>query len=246
MPPTWLGWSRPRRAQSDLVPTLRLLSYNVRSLRDDEAAVARVIRAAEPHVVCIQEAPRFVRWRSRCAALARRSGLVVVGGGRPAAANLLLCTLGVEVHQVRDVRFSHDRGLHQRGMALALLSLRGSRFAIAGTHLDLEPAPRLRHVGELHRALDEFAGEGAAVVAGDINDLPDSAPWRALADVRADAFAVAGAGDGFTYSATDPVRRIDGVFVDARLRPRSAVVPDSPDVLLASDHRPVLVEIELP
>lgn len=228
------------------MPTLRLLSYNVRSLRDDEAAVARVIRAAEPHVVCIQEAPRFLRWRSSCAALARRSGLVVVGGGRPAAANLLLSTLGVEVHQVRDVRFSHDRGLHQRGTALALLSLRGSRFAVAGTHLDLEPVARLRHVGELHRALADFAGDVAAVVAGDINDLPGSAPWRALADARADAFAAVGAGDGFTYSATEPVRRIDGVFVDARLRSHSAGVLDSPDVRRASDHRPVLVEIELP
>ncbi len=66
------------------MPTLRLLTYNVRSMRDDRAAVARVIRSAEPDVVCVQEAPRFLRWRSTCAALARTSGLVVVGGGRPA------------------------------------------------------------------------------------------------------------------------------------------------------------------
>jgi endonuclease/exonuclease/phosphatase family metal-dependent hydrolase len=46
--------------------TLRLLSYNVRSLRDDASAVARVIRAAEPDLVCIQEAPRLFRWRSPC------------------------------------------------------------------------------------------------------------------------------------------------------------------------------------
>ncbi|HEY2985649.1 MAG TPA: hypothetical protein VGJ38_15950, partial [Jatrophihabitantaceae bacterium] len=64
------------------MPTLRLLCYNVRSLRDDEDAVARVIRGCEAHVVCVQEAPRFARWRSKNAALARRSGLVVVGGGR--------------------------------------------------------------------------------------------------------------------------------------------------------------------
>ena len=60
---------------------LRVLSYNVRGLRDDRQALAEVVRAADPDVVCVQEAPRFLRWRSTCAALARTSGLVVVGGG---------------------------------------------------------------------------------------------------------------------------------------------------------------------
>ena len=227
------------------MPTLRLLSYNIRSLRDDEAAVARVIRAADPHVVCIQEAPRFLRWRSICAALARRSGLVIVGGGRPAAGNLLMSTLGVEVHGVRDQLFTKDLRLHQRGTALALLSLRGSRFVVGGTHLDLEEAPRVRHVGELHRAVDSFAGAVPSILAGDINDLPDSASWRALAGARTDAFAAAGVGDGFTYSATGPVRRIDGVFADHRLQVLTATVVDSPDVHIASDHRPLLVELDL-
>ena len=227
------------------MPTLRLLSYNVRSLRDDAEAVARVIRDAEPHVVCVQEAPRLARWRSKCAALARRSGLVVVGGGRPAGANLILSTLGVEVQVTRDVRFTTDPRLHHRGAALALLSLRGARFAVAGTHLDLVPGPRLRHVGELHRVLDSFAGGVPSVVAGDINDVPESQPWSLLGQTRPDAFAVAGAGTGFTYSATSPARRIDGVFADQRLAVKSATVLDSADVPLASDHRPLLVELEL-
>ena len=41
---------------------LRVLSYNVRSLRDDPEALGRVIRSAQPHVVLVQEAPRFWRW----------------------------------------------------------------------------------------------------------------------------------------------------------------------------------------
>ena len=58
-----------------------------------------------------------------------------------------------------------------------------------------------------------------------------------------DAFAAVGSGDGFTYSAADPVRRIDAVFADPRLRPVSAEVIDSPDVRIASDHRPLLVDL---
>ena len=228
------------------MPTLRLLSYNIRSLRDDGDAVARVIRAVEPHVVCIQEAPRFLRWRSTCAALARRSGLVIVGGGRPAAANLLMSSLAVDSLRTEDVLLSKARRLHQRGVAIAEMSLLGSRFVIAGTHLDLEQPARVRHVGELHDAVRGFAGDLPSIIAGDVNDLPGSEVWDLLSDARPDVFSAVGVGDGFTYSATNPVRRIDGLFADSRIRPVSAVVLDSPDVHVATDHRPVFAELELP
>jgi endonuclease/exonuclease/phosphatase family metal-dependent hydrolase len=228
------------------VPTLRLLCYNVRSLRDDGDAVARVIRDSEPHVVCLQEAPRFVRWRAKGAALARRSGLVVVAGGRLAAANLILSSLAVDVVSTRDVLFSTDHKLHHRGTAIAVLTLAGVRFAVVGTHLDLVEGPRLRHVTELHKAIDEHVpADVPAIVAGDINDVPDSATWRQLATRGEDAWAQAGDGDGFTFSAKQPQRRIDGVFADRRVRAVRAEVIGSADVSRASDHRPLLVEIEL-
>jgi endonuclease/exonuclease/phosphatase family metal-dependent hydrolase len=229
------------------VPTLRLLTYNVRSMRDDKAAVARVIRSAAPDVVCVQEAPRFLRWRSKCAALARTSGLVVVGGGRPAGANLILSTLGVDVLSSADVLFSKDPGLHQRGTAIAVMRLRGSTFAVAGTHLDVRPEPRLRHVGELRAAIAAHVGPDVpAVVAGDINDHPGSAPWQALADAWPDVFAAVGSGPGFTSPARAARQTIDGVFADPRATPVSARVLEQPDVRIASDHLPVLVELDLP
>lgn len=229
------------------MPTLRLLSYNVRSLRDDADAVTRVIRACRPHVVAVQEAPRLLRSRARCSWLAHASGLMVVAGGRPAAGNLLLSTMQVEVVGTRTVLFTKDRGLHQRGAALAVLSLAGSRFAVAGTHLDLVEQPRLRHVRELHQTLDEWLPDGVpAVIAGDVNDRPGSPCWALLGERRRDVWDAVGYGDGFTYSADEPRRRIDGVFVDARIRPVAAAVPESSDVRIASDHRPVHVELELP
>lgn len=249
--------------------TLRLLSYNVRSLRDDADALVRVIRAAEPDVVCVQEAPRLLRWRSNCAALARRSGLVVVTGGRPAAGNLIMSTLGVQVLASGTYRLSRDPGRHQRGVAVALLAIAGIPFVVAGTHLDLAEPARVRHVGELHTALTAFlrahADEGvglhlsnqagdhvgdqnagpASVIAADVNDQPGSDPWSALATERSDVFGAVGIGDGFTYPAVQPQRRIDAVFADPRLRPISARVLDTPGVRSASDHRPLLVELGL-
>ena len=69
---------------------LRLMSWNVRSLRDDRRAVVTVIKECGPDVLFVQEAPRFLRAQTTLAALARESGLVVAAGGLPAASFALL------------------------------------------------------------------------------------------------------------------------------------------------------------
>jgi endonuclease/exonuclease/phosphatase family metal-dependent hydrolase len=229
-------------------PQLRLLTYNVRSLRDDPEAVARVIRSVEPHVVCVQEAPRLLRWRAKCAALARRSGLVVVTGGHPAAGNLILSSLGVDVLTGVDQLFSRlpaQRTRHQRGVALARLRWLGHTFVVGGTHLDLAAEPRLHQISELESAINAIRGPGdSTIIAGDMNDEPGSATWQALVAERVDAFAQVGAGAGPTFTAANPTRRIDGVFLGAGVTARSAVVIDDESVRRASDHRPVLVQLE--
>jgi endonuclease/exonuclease/phosphatase family metal-dependent hydrolase len=222
------------------------MTYNVRSMRDDRAALGRVIGSAEADVVLIQESPRFLRWRSLCAQLARTSGLVVVGGGRPAGSNLILCAMAVQVVSTRSVLFSKDPRLHQRGTAIAVLRKQGATFAVAGTHLDLAPGPRLRHVGELEAAVSAYVPAGVpTIVGGDINDHPGSPVWAALAARRTDVFAAAGVGDGFTSTARQPHQVIDGLFADPAFTVQSARVLDGPDVLVASDHRPLRTEVEL-
>jgi endonuclease/exonuclease/phosphatase family metal-dependent hydrolase len=227
------------------MPSLRLLTYNVRSMRDDREALARVIRSAEADVVVVQESPRFVRWRSLCAELARRSNLVVVSGGRYAGSNLILSTLAVDVLSTQDVLFTGDPRLHRRGTAIAVLTKQGSRFAVAGTHLDLVAEPRLRHISELEAAIARHVpDEVASIVASDVNDRPGSPAWQALTAHRRDAFASAGTGDALTSPAREPRQTIDGIFVDPRIVISGARVLDQPDVLLASDHRPLLVELD--
>lgn len=223
---------------------VRLLSYNVRSLRDDKHAVAEVIKAWEPDVVCVQEAPRFFRWRAKCAELASESGLFVVTGGRDAAAMLLLAALRVRVLGARDILLSKKRGLHQRGIALARLRVGGSQFVVGSIHLDLDADERRRHVDEILPLVKDFGAP--AVLAGDINEEPARPAWRALADRYRDAYAVSPAGGEHTYSAADPRRRIDGVFVDPSIEVIECGVPDIPGIERASDHRPVLAVLRLP
>jgi endonuclease/exonuclease/phosphatase family metal-dependent hydrolase len=227
------------------VPTeLRVLTYNLRSLRDDAQAVSTVIRACEPDVVCVQEAPRFLRWRSKCASLARESGLVVATGGRTAAAMLLLVSLRVRVVEAHDVLLTRKRGLHQRGLALATLVVGDSQFAVGSIHLDLDAAERRRHVDEI--VLRAASSKAPVILAGDINETPDGPAWQALAKQYSDAFAKAPTWGEYTYSAVDPVRRIDGIFVDPSITVVSCGVPDVPGIERASDHRPVLAVLQLP
>jgi endonuclease/exonuclease/phosphatase family metal-dependent hydrolase len=49
-----------------------------------------------------------------------------------------------------------------------------------------------------------------------------------------------------TATPKEPTRRIDAVFVSDGVPVLSCTALDTPDVLRASDHRPVVVDIELP
>jgi endonuclease/exonuclease/phosphatase family metal-dependent hydrolase len=224
---------------------VRLLSYNVRSLRDDKVAVAAVIRACAADVVCIQEAPRFLRWRSKCAELARESGMFVVTGGRVAGAMLLLARIGVDVDAAYDVLLDKTPHLHQRGLAAGVVRVQGERFAVASMHLSLDDIERGRQVDEVLTRMRELADGAPIVLAGDVNETPDRACWKALAGQLVDAYAVAPDGDGNTYSGARPYKRIDGIFVDPSVKVISCGVPDVPGVAQASDHRPVLAELAI-
>jgi len=217
---------------------LRILSYNIRSLRDDRRAVARVIAASTPDVVCVQEAPRFLGGRRRCRELARESGLKILTGGRPAAAMLLLGRPDLPVLATRDVRLTKAPRLHQRGLAIAVVEALGIRLTVASMHLDLDAGERRRHAAELLAVLDDFADP--LVLAGDVNEEPGDPAWSLLTGRLQDAYAVAPVGAPETSSALRPTRRIDGIFVDAALRVVSCGVLEHPELTRASDHRPVL------
>ena len=218
---------------------LRLLTYNVRSLRDDVDAVAAVIRSCEPDVVCVQEAPRMLRWRSKRAALARRSGLVVATANRPGGL-MVMTSLAVKVIATRFTLLPKTPDLHQRAVAMADVELRGSRWSIASVHLGVDADERSRHLEPLYAFVE--AGESPLVVAGDFNNEPDGPIWRSLAVRFQDSYAVAPAGQGETYPARRPRRRIDGVFADSSIEVVAChAVDDARDLLVAaSDHLPVL------
>jgi endonuclease/exonuclease/phosphatase family metal-dependent hydrolase len=199
---------------------------------------------AAPDVVVLQEAPGRFRWRTRCAVLARKFGMVYAAGGGPSVGNLILTTHRVAVHDTWHLRYPLTPGRHLRGAAFVRGSVGGYPFVVAGSHLSIDEAERGTQAERLRRAVDEAAGRGAPVLlAADVNAVPEESSWRALADGLVD---VGAAGGVPTFPARDPHRRIDGIFVDPRVRVDACQVLDSPDARLASDHLPILAELTLP
>ncbi len=219
------------------------MTYNVLSLRMSVPAVVSVIRACAPDVVCLQEAPRFLFWRRRLDQLALATGLRVVSGHRRAGAVVVLVRPEIAVLASGETKLPWRFGKHRRGVATALLDLDGQRLAVASVHMSLFADERERHVPLIRAAVERLGG--AVVIAGDINETPDGDVWRELATHYQDAYTVAPVGEGDTFSATHPRRRIDAVFADRSLRVVSAGVPDAPEMDKASDHRPVLAEVAL-
>jgi endonuclease/exonuclease/phosphatase family metal-dependent hydrolase len=218
----------------------RVVSYNIHGQRDDQAALAAVVRELAPDVLLLQEAPRRFRWRQRCAALARRFGLVVAVGGLPGLGNLILTDLRVQVWQTWCVRFPLTPGRHLRGAAFARCTVAGVPFVVAGSHLATFAPERPAQARLLRQQL---AGQAEPVVVGaDLNDQPGSPTWQALVDGLVDP----GAQAAVPTLPGPPPRRIDALLVDPRLEVVSYQVVDTPAARRASDHLPVVADLRLP
>ncbi|MET8945611.1 endonuclease/exonuclease/phosphatase family protein [Streptomyces sp. NPDC004542] len=230
---------------------IRVLSYNIRSLRDDTDALARVITACAPDLVLVQEAPRFFRWRKKLARLAAASGQVVLTGGATAAGPAILCGLRATVERTEDVLLPLTPGLHRRGFATAVVRFGGARIGVLSCHLSLQQDERHDQGGML---LDRLAGMGVrhAVAGGDLNERPEGPTFRRLADGLQDCWATAPWGGEHTWIRDEPHRRIDAIFATKGIEVLGCGVPqDHPgvteaDLTRATDHLPVLAALRIP
>ncbi|MGV8966002.1 MAG: endonuclease/exonuclease/phosphatase family protein [Cellulomonas sp.] len=213
--------------------TLRVMTYNIKSLKLDQDAAVQVVRASAPDVLGLQEPPRWVGAPHRLRRFAARAGLRVAVGGHGARTTALLVAPGVAVTDARAYRLPW-RGRTLRGFAVA----RVDGTLIVVLHLALEAAERLEH---LDRVLDILEAEaGPRVVVGDLNELPGGATWQRL--------ITGGLSDAAdpplpTFTAARPRRRLDAVLVSSDVRVDGVNVPDDPATRRASDHLPIVVDL---
>jgi endonuclease/exonuclease/phosphatase family metal-dependent hydrolase len=109
-------------------------------------------------------------------------------------------------------------------------------------HLGLSSRERPRHAAELLTTLREL--DGPVVVGGDLNEGPDGDAVAALTAELRSGRSIAG-GDHPTFPAGDPTAGIDDVLVAGGAAIASFRVGESDAVQKASDHRPVIADLEL-
>lgn len=237
---------------------VRLLSYNIHSGVGldgvlDLGRIADLIAATGADVVALQEVDRFRRAESRFedqpGVLAQRLGMHLAyaanldeepahpGAPRAQYGTALLSRLPF-VSSANTLLPCFD-GSEQRGLLEAVVEPHGVTLRVLGTHLQWDSeTERTRQAEAVVAALDDRP----TVLLGDLNTTPGTPAYRCLAGRLEDAWTLVGDGEGHTFVAEPPPRRIDYVWVGGGVQALSARVLPS----VASDHSALLVEVRLP
>lgn len=220
--------------------TTRLMSYNVRGLKDDRAALLRVIRHAAPDVLCLQEMPRHPFSDHRIAEFAESVGLVWGGGNRHRMSTAIVTAPRLDVAASGHGLYTVPRPQEPRGYAWAEVCLPGeAKWLAISTHLSLYSSMRAGHARELI-ADPNLPGDVPWAIAGDFNELENGPAGR---EFKAHGFVDAGPRIN-TFNAAEPHKRIDFVYASPSLTletvDMSAV---EHDMTVATDHRPLVVDV---
>jgi endonuclease/exonuclease/phosphatase family metal-dependent hydrolase len=222
----------------------RVVAYNVRGFRDDVEALGRIVRDLQPDVLLLNETG--ARWRLR--RFARVHGFEAATDPwaplRRRAKDAVLVRPPWRIAAQRQQRFAGSAFLYPRAALIASLEWEPRHLLAVAIHLGLRPAERRRHVDELLETLED--GRDPVVIGGDTNERPEGRAMTRLAKSFPDAWTRGGEGRGDTFSATAPVARIDYVFTSPGIGVIRAWVPDGADPAVASDHRPVVADLDIP
>ena len=237
---------------------LTLLSYNIHGGVGldgvlDLERIAEVVDDSGADVVALQEVDRFRREQSafedQPGRLAQRLGMHLAyaanlddepahpGAPRAQYGTALLSRLPF-VSSTNTLLPCFD-GSEQRGLLEAVVESDGVGLRVLGTHLQWDSeTERTRQAQAIVAALDDRP----TVLLGDLNTTPGSPAYRCLAARLEDAWTLVGEGEGHTFDAEPPPRRIDYVWAGGGVRAVSAQVLPS----VASDHSALRVEVTLP
>ena len=205
---------------------MRIVTWNIHGAKDASLGrIADEIAGFEPDVVCLNEVPR--RHGKRLGRLLRLRSYVASSFVGPYGNAIFTNEPVARWHRFR---FAGTRRIDRRDAALLELT---AGPTIAAVHLNsLRPHDRPRNVAELVRHLPD-----RSIVAGDMNETAGGAVARELSGRFVDA---CDGGTEPTFPAAVPRVRIDQVWVP----PGTVVLSCRTAATDASDHRPVIVEIE--
>ena len=235
--------------------SIRVMTFNIHhgegvDGKIDLNRIAEVILSQKADIVALQEVDRTVERTARRDLIAELAALTGMnygfgknidyqGGDYGNAILSRFPIINQQNHLFRMVLPGEQRGLLQ-----VVLQVEGKQLVLLNTHLDhrRDDGDRLSNIDEIEQILGKYKGL-PVILCGDFNDTPDSPTLRKVEKIFVDSWRHGGKGEGFSYSSTEPQKRIDYVFV----KKGKALAPGRAWVALsnASDHLPVIVEFKL-
>ena len=233
--------------------TLRVMTYNIHvgvgmDKKLDLQRIADVIIKEKPDLVGLQEVDRGVKrteGKDEIVELAKLTRMdyafahnLDYQGGQYGVAMLSRFLLNKVEHRM----FENKREAERRGMLRAQVNIGGKIVNFVTTHLDYQYSDgRVFETEQLLKFLENV--DGPLIVVADMNDEPVGEAYKLMLTRFSDSWVKSNAkGDGFSYPADKPIKRIDYVFYKGDgLKAKKARIVET----LASDHVPVVVDIEL-
>lgn len=241
---------------------LRLVTYNVHRCvgvdrRLDVERVAEVIAALRPDVVALQELD-VGRARTRGVDQAHKLAELLKMKSRfhPAMkveeelyGDAILTALPERLIRADSLpQYKRVPGLEPRGAVWVAIDIGGGReLQVINTHLGLIPREQQRQAAAL---IDDWLADeqftAPAVLLGDFNATPYSKTYRMLRAAMRDAQLGRPRPPTATFPSNFPFMRIDHVFLAGDIKVCAVESPYDVRARQASDHLPLLVELELP
>jgi endonuclease/exonuclease/phosphatase family metal-dependent hydrolase len=260
---TWLESSKRELSFAPSVQPdrnfLRVATYNVHSCvgldgRRSPARIARVLLSLDADIVALQE---LDVGRSRSQAVDQAQiiadilemkmhfgAAIDVTGER--YGNAILSRWPMELR--RAELLSPGRGLSEpRGAVWATVTFGDEQVEIISTHLGLTQADRNQQLAKLIGEEWPCTGDSnlRTILCGDLNSSPGSSICRRLSQNLRDVQLADGQRGKATWSSGIPIRRIDHIFVGSGFRVLQTEVPRTRLTRVASDHLPLVVDLEL-
>lgn len=250
-------------AAPDASGVVRLVTYNVHSCvgldgKLSPERIARVIARYDPDIVALQEVDVGRARTGRVDQAEVIAGLLemlmhfhpVLSVEEERYGDALLSRLPMRlVRAGRLPTHPHRRDLEPRGALWVEVGEGPAALQVVNTHLGLSPKERAAQVDTLlgPEWVGGIAAGAGAVLCGDFNALG----WfpvcrRITARMRDVQVGRIGHRPRNTYWGRFPLGRIDHVFVDPDLVVRHVEVPDDALTRVASDHLPVIVDLQRP
>jgi len=214
----------------------------------DLQRIADVIIKEKPDLVGLQEVDRGVKrteGKDEIAELAKMTHMdyafahnLDYQGGQYGVAMLSRFLLNNVEHRI----FENKREAERRGLLRAQVDVGGKLVNFVTTHLDYQYSDgRVFETEQLLKFLENV--NGPLIVVADMNDEPAGEAYKLMLSKFSDAWVTSRQkGDGFSYPADKPVKRIDYVFYRGDgLKAKKARTIET----LASDHVPVVVDLEI-